>query len=168
MSGKKKDPRKLEAERQRREAAAARREEHARLVAERQGDPRYPQQQRTPTGRTVKWNRNSREGQQFEAALRDQRARFVEKFGREPSPDDPDHSVFLDPNADEPMPLGADGEADLWEAMLAAAERAGVDPAHVHAARELGYLLTEANRHLFSAMEVEAWREAVLRYRRPQ
>ncbi|MEZ5130373.1 MAG: hypothetical protein R2763_01415 [Mycobacterium sp.] len=161
----KKDPRKLEAERRRRQAAAARREEHARLVAERHGDPRYPQQQRTPTGRTIEWDRDSHDGMQVEEALRDQRARFVAKFGREPGPEDP---VFFDPNADEPTPLGADGKDEMWEAMLATAEQAGVDPAHVHAARELGYLLTEANRHLFSAMEVEAWREAVLRYRRPQ
>ncbi|MBU3749149.1 MAG: hypothetical protein FGM52_01630 [Mycobacterium sp.] len=162
MAGKKKDPHKLDAERRRREAAAARRDEHAKLVVERHGDPRYLQQRRTPTGRTIKWNRDSPEGKQLEVSLRQQRALFVEKFGREPGPGDP---VFFDPTADEPTPLTAQAEVDMWDDMLAAAEDAGIDPALTHAARELGYLITDANRHLFSAIEVEAFREAVFGYR---
>lgn len=53
----------------------------------------------------------------------------------------------------------------MWEEMVGASERAGFDPAHVHAAREIGYLVTQDNQHLFFAMEVEAWRDAVLRFR---
>ena len=159
----KKDPHKLDAERRRRDAAAARRDQHAKLIAERHGDPRYPQQRRSPTGRTIEWNsESSSAGGQLEASLRKQHALFVEKFGREPGPNDP---IFFDPAADEPTPLGADAESDVWEDMLAAAEQAGIDPALIHAARELGFLLTEDNQHLFSAMEVEAWRRAVLAYR---
>lgn len=162
MAGKKKDPRKLDAERRRREAAAARRDEHAKLIVDRHGDPRYLQQRRTQTGRTIAWDREaSSDGKQLEEALRKQRALFVEKFGREPGPEDP---VFFDPNAEEATPLGANAAADMWDDLLAAAERAGIDPAHIHAAREVGYLVTEANQHLFNALEVEAFREAVLRH----
>jgi hypothetical protein len=163
MAGKKKNSRKLDAERRRREAAAARREAHAKLVVDRHDDPRYVQQRRSPTGRTIEWNsESSSTGKQLGEALRAQRALFVEKFGREPGPNDP---IFFDPDADEPTPLGVSGEMAMWEDMMAAAERAGLDPALIHAARELGFLLTEANQHLFSAMEVEAWRQAVLSYR---
>jgi hypothetical protein len=40
----------------------------------------------------------------LEALRRD----FRERFGRDPGPDDP---VFFDPTAEEPRPLGEDGEA---------------------------------------------------------
>jgi hypothetical protein len=36
------------------------------------------------------------------SALLEQRAAFVEKFGREPGPNDP---VFFDPDADTPQPF---------------------------------------------------------------
>ncbi len=163
MAGKKKNTRKLDAERRRRDAATARREAHAQLVVERHGDPRYVQQRRSPTGRSIELNsESSSAGREVEEAMREQRALFVEKFGREPGPEDP---IFFDPDADEPTPLGVSGEMAMWEDMMAAAEEAGLDPALIHAARELGFLLIEANQHLFSAMEVEAWRQAVLSYR---
>jgi len=129
MAGKK-NTRKLDAERRRREAAAARREEHAKLVVDRQGDPRYIQRRRSPAARTIEWTRDSSAGKQLEESLRRQRAAFIGKFGREPGPDDP---IFFDPNADEPTPLGAVTESDIWEDMLAAAEQAGIDPALIHA-----------------------------------
>jgi len=52
-----------------------------------------------------------------------QRELFIEKFGREPGPDDP---VWFDPDEDEPTPFD---RAKLERAFRGAAERAGLDPA---------------------------------------
>jgi hypothetical protein len=50
--------------------------------------------------------------------MRDRRARFIEKFGREPGPNDP---VFFDPNADVPTPWSPEKlQAELLKAMEAA------------------------------------------------
>ena len=50
-------------------------------------------------------------------ALLQQREAFIEKFGREPGPDDP---VFFDPDADTPQPLDLERyEKDLADAMAA-------------------------------------------------
>jgi hypothetical protein len=155
----KKNARKRDAER--RAATAARREKHFKLVVDRQGDPGFVQQTRTPTGRTISWNPNSEQGQQLNEALVEQRALFIKKFGREPGPGDP---LFFDPNADEPTAIGADTEADMWKELLGVTEQAGLDPAYIHAWRELGYIITESNQHLFSAMEVEAYLDAVSRH----
>ena len=68
-----------------------------------------------------------------EALLR-QRKAFIEKFGREPGPDDP---VFFDPDANTPQPLDLEGyENDLAEAMAAA----GIDPRLIYASRKTGLL----------------------------
>jgi hypothetical protein len=164
MAGKK-NPGKKKRDAERRAASAARREEHFKLVVDRQGDPRFVQQTRTPTGRTVSWNPYSEQGKQLSESLVGQRALFIEKFGRDPGPNDP---VFFDPTADEPTPIGAGAEEDMWTEILTVAEQAGLDQAHIQAWRELGYIITEVNRHLFSAMEVEAYLDAVTRYMEEQ
>ena len=72
-------------------------------------------------------------------ALLQQREAFIEKFGREPGPDDP---VFFDPDADTPEPLDLEGyEKDLADAMVAA----GIDPRLIYASRKTGLLVTEEN-----------------------
>ncbi len=72
-------------------------------------------------------------------ALRRQREAFIEKFGREPGPDDP---VFFDPDADEPRELDLESyEKDLAEAMAAA----DIDPRLIYASRKTGLLVTEEN-----------------------
>lgn len=79
--------------------------------------------------------------------LRRQENLFREKFGRDPGPGDP---VFFDPDADEPRPL-PDGFWD--EALEDLVEKAG-DPmirAFALASRDVGYMVTEMNMHLFSA-----------------
>jgi len=87
---------------------------------------------------------------------------FKQKFGREPGPADP---IFFDPDADEPRPLSLESfDAELAD-LADRAEETGVDPAFIHAWRELGYLVTDENRHMFSAEEAAAWRDAVLRHR---
>lgn len=127
------------------------REAHVRVTLQRQGDPRYVQQTRTETGRVVHLRPSDID------ALRRQQELFVEKFGREPGPDDP---VFFDPTKDEPTEM--DPEAAFPE-IRAAAVKAGVDPAFIDAWAEVGYIVTDANQHLFSAHEVEAYEDAVER-----
>ncbi|MEI7059041.1 hypothetical protein WBG06_24685 [Nocardioides sp. CCNWLW239] len=152
MPKKRKKPRKHQTQHDVR-FAAERREEHARLVVERQGDPNYVQQTRNPDGsRTVQLDEET-------AGARRQREHFVEKFGREPTDDDP---IFFDPNADEPRPMG---EPD-WDEILAAFDAAGIDGAMGEAYRELGFIVTEMNQHTFTAHEVELWNETVGKYMR--
>ncbi|MFI2747265.1 hypothetical protein ACH5BA_13310 [Kitasatospora sp. NPDC018623] len=79
-------------------------EAHARTVAERHLDPRFVQRRRTDVGDGVSWHPDSQTGQGLQDAVQRQLARFREKFGREPGPDDP---LFFDPDADEPRPRSA-------------------------------------------------------------
>jgi hypothetical protein len=66
----------------------------------------------------------------YEALLK-QRKAFVEKFGREPGPDDP---VFFDPDKDLPTPIDPDRfDADLEKAI----RDSGIDPAKAEAIRKL-------------------------------
>jgi|SRR5579859_2638159 len=87
-----------------------------------------------------------------------QRARFVEKFGREPSGSDP---VFFDPTADEPKPLAIETQA-LLEHMLVA----GIRPMIAYASAKTGVFLTEENEHLYPDDAKDAFQEACLEYLR--
>jgi hypothetical protein len=65
------------------------------------------------------------------AALLEQRKAFIEKFGREPGPNDP---VFFDPDKDVPAPIDpARMDADLEKAI----RDSGIDPAKAEAIRKL-------------------------------
>jgi len=58
-------------------------------------------------------------------------------------------------------------EQDFGDMLLGLAGRlaeAGEDPAYVLACREVGYMVTEVNRHMFSAEEVDAYLESVARH----
>ncbi len=55
-------------------------------------------------------------------------------------------------------------KAILTEAAADAAE-SGVDPSFILAYRDLGYMVTFENQHLFSATEVQAWQDAVRAHR---
>ena len=64
-------------------------------------------------------------------ALLEQRKAFIDKFGREPGPDDP---VFFDPDKDVPTPIDpARLDADLEKAI----RDAGIDPTKAEAIRKL-------------------------------
>ena len=64
-------------------------------------------------------------------ALLEQRKAFIDKFGREPGPNDP---VFFDPDKDVPTPIDADRlGADLEKAL----RDSGIDPARADAIRKL-------------------------------
>jgi hypothetical protein len=128
----------------RNQAARARaREQHFRLVIERQGDPAFVQQTFTPTGRTIKLP--PQDAAMLKPLLEEQREAFVEKFGREPGPEDP---LFFDPDKDEPTFLDPAAVApDMFDDLRAKADEIGVDRALIDAWEELGYVITEANEH---------------------
>jgi hypothetical protein len=68
-------------------------------------------------------------------ALEHQRAAFIEKFGREPGPDDP---IFFDPDEDEPTPLTEERQAEIFAEMQGAVDAAGLDIDVVEAFDALG------------------------------
>ncbi|MEN3615723.1 hypothetical protein AAH979_40295 [Plantactinospora sp. ZYX-F-223] len=72
--------------------------------------------------------------------------------------------MFFDTDADEPTPRDKRHWDEGKTAMIAVAEAAGVDPAFIHARREVGYTVTSENEHLFSATEVQAYLDAVARH----
>lgn len=136
------------------------REEHARVVVERSQDPRFIQRIHREDGSTVyRWPSDSVQGQYLREMMEGQARRFREKFGRDPRPEEP---IFFDPDADEPRPLELDTVThEMTEALREAGQETGVDPAFIEAWCELGYVVTDDNRHLFSAADILAWETAV-------
>jgi hypothetical protein len=85
--------------------------------------------------------------------LEQQRQNFIQKYGREPGPNDP---VFFD------MPPVEQIEFQTVQAM----KKAGIDPAIIHAYEKTGGLLvTEQNKHLIPDKDLAAWQAAVEEYR---
>jgi hypothetical protein len=143
---------------------AAEREEHARVVVERMGDPRYVQRKRDVDHDRVKWDPASESGRRLAEHFAGLRDAFRVKFGREPGPDDP---VFFNPEADDPRPFGVEQAAEMWSALARRLAERGEDPAYALAAADVGYLVTDGNRHLFTAHEVEAFLDAVENHQTP-
>jgi hypothetical protein len=139
------------------------REEHTRLVVERSHDPRFTQRIRQNDGTTVyQWPVDSPQDKHLREAMERQAERFREKFGRDPGPEDP---IFFDPDADEPRPFALDtATREMAEELRHAGIAAGIDPSLIEAWCELGYVVTEETRHLFSANDIAAWDEAVRRH----
>jgi integrase len=102
--------------------------------------------------RTVRLNSKQRE------ILERQREKFLRKFGREPGPTDP---IFFDPNVDAPRPFDPDG---LVATIAAAMERAGIDPAKIHAYRRTGMLVTRENLAQWSSEDLGEWQAALEEY----
>jgi hypothetical protein len=143
---------------------AAEREQHARVVVERTGDPQYVQRRHGVDHDRVLWDPASEAGQALQEHLAGLREAFRAKFGREPGPDDP---VFFDPEADDPRRLGLGKAGELWSGLARRLAERGEDPAYALAAADVGYLVTDRNRHLFTAHEVEAFLDAVESHQRP-
>ena len=80
--------------------------------------------------------------------LQEQRRRFIDKYGREPGPDDP---VFFD------MPPLERIEHQMVEAM----KQAGLDPAIIYAYEKTGRLVTEQNQHLLPDSALDEWQAAI-------
>ncbi|MFI6049930.1 hypothetical protein ACIBCO_07510 [Streptomyces violascens] len=102
------------------------------------------------------------DGQGLIEDIKAQREAFREKFGRNPGPDDP---LFFDPDADEPLPLSKQHFDDMMLEMAERAAEIGIDPAFLHAWREVGYVVTEENRSMWTTAEVLAFSRAVVRHR---
>lgn len=139
-----------------------RREEHARLVLERHGDPRYVQRGVDPSSGDVTLAMSPEHSQAAEmaGALEALRRDFVERFGREPGPHD---SLLVDPDATVPTPMSADAFDSMLDRLAGGVD----DPvirAKVLASRDVGYILTEDTLHLFSAHEIDQWEAALDRH----
>ena len=89
--------------------------------------------------------------------LKDQMARFKEKFGRDPKPDEP---LFFDPDADTPTFVSAEKAERKWNELCDLMDEQGVDPAIVYAARKTGRIVTEQNAHLLDEDEQCEWSKA--------
>ncbi len=83
--------------------------------------------------------------------LKEQHRKFVEKFGREPGPDD---KVFFD------MPHPEQIEHQTVEAM----KKVGIDPALIYAYEKTGRIVTEDNQHLLSEADLDEWEDAIDEY----
>jgi hypothetical protein len=139
------------------------REEHTRLVVERSHDPRFTQRIRQNDGTTVyQWPVDSPQDKHLREAMERQAELFREKFGRDPGPEDP---IFFDPDADEPRPFDLDiATREMAEELRHAGIAAGIDPSLIEAWCELGYVVTDDTRHLFSASDIAVWNETVRRH----
>jgi hypothetical protein len=84
--------------------------------------------------------------------LEGQRQKFIDKYGREPGPDD---RVFFD------MPPLEHVEHEMVQAMKAA----GLDPAFIYAYEKTGLLVTEQNQHWISDQDLRQWQDAMEEYR---
>ena len=85
----------------------------------------------------------------------EQHQKFVEEFGREPGPGD---NLFFN------MPHQEVVEHVMVEGM----EQAGLDPAIIYAFEKTGLLVTEANEHLISDVDLKKWDGAVTEYEMTQ
>jgi len=143
-------------------ARARAREEHARMMIARQGDPNFAQQTRTATGRTLTLTPDASDD--LRSTLGVQRAAFIEQFGREPGPEDP---VFFDATADTPA-FRREEDVIAEIGLVAEAHREELGPegmAIMAVLQELGYLVTSENAHTFTAHEVETFSDALTRAR---
>jgi len=80
-----------------------------------------------------------------------QKQKFIDKYGREPGPNDP---VFFD------MPPLEHIEHEMVQAM----QEAGLDPAFIYAFEKTGLLVTEQNQHLISDQDLTQWQAALDEY----
>lgn len=105
---------------------------------------------------------DTQRGQELVEALEGQLTAFRKKFGRDPGPGDP---LFFDPDADVPVRLTKQHFDALMLDMAERAVELGIDPAFLHAWREVGYVVTEETRSMFTTAEVLAFSRAVARHR---
>ncbi len=92
---------------------------------------------------------------ELEEAFKEQRERFIEKFGREPNDDDP---IFFDPDADTPQPYP---EEKINEIFADAMRKAGIDERYIKAYKKTGLIVTEENMDLFTPEELEEFEDAL-------
>lgn len=146
------------------EQEAQAREEHIRTVLARQGDPRYVQIGRGEDGRrTFGLDASSPGGAAMAEGMEGMAAQFREKFGRDPGPEDP---LFFNPDADEPEPMTQAQMDAMYADAREMMRQVGMDPGFIHAFETFGYMITEENRHTFTAHEVAQWEQTIDAYHR--
>jgi len=96
--------------------------------------------------------------QETKEILEEQRKRFIEKFGREPSPKDP---VFFDPDADTPQPYSEEKIKEALEILVEDMRKAGVDERHINAWRKTGLFITPENVDLLPPEDIEEFEQAL-------
>ena len=87
--------------------------------------------------------------------IEQQHQKFVEEFGREPGAED---NLFFD------LPHQEVVEHVMVEGM----KEAGLDPAIIYAFEKTGLMVTEANEHLISDVDLKKWDEAIAEYEMKQ
>lgn len=87
--------------------------------------------------------------------LREQRQAFIEKFGREPGPNDP---VLFDRTKEGPTPIAF--ECSIPHQALNAMLAAGMDPMLIYATWKTGRMVTKENSKFLEDEELEEWLEA--------
>ena len=92
---------------------------------------------------------------ELEEELKEQRKQFIEKFGREPGPNDP---LFFDPDADTPKPYP---EEKVTEEIVESMREAGVDEKLINAFKKTGLIVTPDNLDLMTPEELEEFEEAL-------
>lgn len=97
---------------------------------------------------------------ELKAEIEELRIAFIEKFGREPGPDDP---ILFDPNADTPQPMD---ESYLTGLMVDAFRQAGIREELIYAFEKTGYIVTKENQHLIPSEGLFAHNAAVAEFRR--
>jgi hypothetical protein len=90
--------------------------------------------------------------------FQEQRKLFVEKFGREPGPEDP---ICFDPTKDQPQPM--DDHA-VGAQIVNVMAQAGIAPEYIYAYEETGLMPSTANQDLLSDADLEQWDAAIAEY----
>jgi hypothetical protein len=93
-----------------------------------------------------------------EQAMREQLAAFVEKFGREPGPNDP---VFFDPEAATPQPFP---RQTYYDGMIEILQAMGAGPEIIYAFEKTGRLVTSESMKYLTDVELAEWEEAIAEY----
>jgi hypothetical protein len=89
---------------------------------------------------------------ELEQAFEEQRKLFVEKFGREPGPDDP---LFFDPDVDTPRFITRETREWLLNPVVEAMRKAGFDEGNIYAYRKTDLFITKENVGLMRPEELE-------------
>ena len=87
--------------------------------------------------------------------LEEQKKLFIEKFGREPNPDDP---IFFDPDAATPQPFSEEKISGIF---VDAMRKAGIDERYINAYKKTGLIVTEDNMGLLTPDELAEFEEVL-------
>jgi hypothetical protein len=90
--------------------------------------------------------------------MRVHHAAFVQKFGREPGPDDP---LFFDPNANTPQPIKPQ---EIYKSTLGVMSTSGMRPEIIYAFEKTGRIVTRENMKFLTKAELAEWDSAIAEY----